>query len=166
MESPVEPLSDTELLRRLLAALSEGKAEIEFSPSLQSHLDFAGNSETDKSQFIFAALVPIALAYWTGKWWLVTGAVVLAGIVYFAFWRKLVRARIRRRFIDRAMRDLALWRRSWGLRGIVLKAAAEECRSPECDWRAFAARLIEKPAAAPDGKGDGRTPAMGADGRS
>jgi hypothetical protein len=135
------PASEAELLRAIVAAFGEGRADIEFSPRLQSHLDFPGNSETDKSQFIFAALLPIALAYWLGNWWLVAGAVALVGVAYLAFWRKLVRRRIRRRFIARAMGDLTLWRRSWSLPGIQLKAGSEVCRSPEGDWRAFAARL-------------------------
>ena len=165
-EREAAPESDGDLLRAIVAALGAGRAQIEFSPRLQSHLDFPGNSETDKSQFICAALVPIALAYWLANWWLVAGAVALVGAVYFAFWRKLIRARIRRRFIDRAMADPKLWRKSWSLPGVVLKAGTEDCRSPDDDWRAFAARLMERLAAPPDDKADGRAPEFGAGRRS
>ena len=165
VERQIEPPTDAELLRRIVAALGAGQAKIEFSPRLQSHLDFPGNSETDKAQFIFAALVPLGLAYWQGNWWLVALAVGFIALVYLAFWRRVVRARVRRRFIARAMSDLPLWRRSWRLPGIVLTSQAASCRSPEGDWRAFAARLPPCPPASPEREAN-QAPAFGADRRS
>jgi hypothetical protein len=136
-------MTDAELLRQIVAALEEGRAEIAFSRGLESHMDFPGNSETDKGQFIIAGLVLIGLAYWFGNWWLVALAAALVTAGYLGFWRRVVRARMRRRFIAKAMGDLKLWRKSWGFAGIALSAAGEECRSPQGDWRAFARRLKE-----------------------
>jgi hypothetical protein len=165
VERRIEPPTDAELLRRIVAALGEGQVEIEFSPRLQSHLDFPGNSETDKAQFIFAALVPLGLAYWQGSWWLVALAAGFIALAYLAFWRKVVRARVRRRFIARAMNDLPLWRRSWRLSGIVLTSDATSCRSPEGDWRTFAARLPPCSTAPPEREVN-QARSVGADPRS
>ena len=45
-------------------------------------MDFPGNSETDKTQFIIAGLLLIGLAYWFGKWWLMAAALALVVAVY------------------------------------------------------------------------------------
>jgi hypothetical protein len=134
-------MTDAELLRLIVTALTEGRAEIAFSGGLESHMDFPGNSETDKGQFIIPGLFLIGLAYWFGNWWLVGASVVLLAAGYFGFWRGIVRARMRRRFIAKAMADLKTWRRSWSFAGIMLKRPGEECRSPQGDWRAFAQGL-------------------------
>jgi hypothetical protein len=63
---------------------------------------------------------------------------------YLAYWRGLVRRRMRRRFVAKAMADPIVWRKSWSFPGIALFAAGEECRSPAGDWRAFATRLKER----------------------
>ena len=137
-------MTDAEMLRQIVAALAEGRADIAFSGRLESHMDFPGNSETDKTQFIIAGLLLIGLAYWFGKWWLMAAALALVVAVYLAFWRGLVRRRIRRRFIAKAMADPVVWRKSWSFPGIALSAAGEECQSPAGDWRAFATRLKEQ----------------------
>ncbi len=136
-------MSDAELLRRIVQALAVGRAEIAFSGGLQSHMDFPGNSETDKVPFILGSVALVALAYWRGDWWLVGAALALVAAGYWLFWRRLVQRRMRRRFIAQAMGDPRLWRKSWGFAGIALRARGEECRSPGGDWRAFAARLDE-----------------------
>jgi hypothetical protein len=134
-------MSDADLLARIAAALHEGRVEIAFAPGLESHMDFPGNSETDKGQFILVALVLLALAWHFAGWQLVAGVLVVILAAYFAFWRKVVRARMRRRFIANAMSNLKLWRKSWGFAGIALSAVGRDCRSPKGDWRAFAAEL-------------------------
>ncbi len=139
-------MTDAEMLRQIVAALAEGRADIAFSGRLESHMDFPGNSETDKTQFIIAGLLLIGLAYWFGNWWLVAAALALVVAVYLAFWRGIVRRRIRRRFIAKAMADPIVWRKSWSFPGIALSAAGEECKSPAGDWRAFATRLKEQSA--------------------
>ena len=136
-------MTDTESLAQIRAALQEGRAEIAFAPGLGTHLDFPGNSETDKGQFIIPGLVLIGLAYWFGNWWLVAASFVLVVAGYFGYWRGVVRARMRRRFVAKAMGDLKLWRKSWSFAGITLSARGEDCRSPQGDWRAFAQGLKE-----------------------
>jgi hypothetical protein len=134
-------MSDADLLARIAAALDDGRAEIAFAPGLDSHIDFPGNSETDKGQFILVALILAGLAWHFAGWQAVAGVVVVILAAYFAFWRKVVQARMRRRFIAKAMTNLKLWRKSWGFAGIALSAMGHDCRSPKGDWRAFAAAL-------------------------
>jgi len=135
-------MTDTESLAQIRAALQEGRAEIAFAPGLGTHLDFPGNSETDKGQFVLVGLVLIGLAYWRGSWPLVGGVVVLLLVAYWLFWRKVVLKRMRQRFISRAMADMKLWRKSWTFAGVKLSAAGQECLSPKGDWRAFATTLL------------------------
>jgi hypothetical protein len=134
-------MTDAELLRQISDALAEGRADIAFDAGLESHMDFPGNSETDKSQFILVGFGLVALAYWRGNWWLVGAAIALVAAGYWFFWRPVVRRRMRRRFIAKAMGDLKIWRKSWGFPGIRLRAGLAECSSPKGDWRAFATAL-------------------------
>jgi hypothetical protein len=140
--------SDTELLARLAAALRGGRAEIAFASSLDSHMDFPGNSETDKGQFIVVALILLGLAWHFGTWPILGGVFALVVAAYVFFWRKVMHARMQKRFVATVMDNLKLWRKSWGFNGISLTAGGQSCQSPKGDWRAFAAAL-EAPAAAP-----------------
>jgi len=134
-------MSDAESLARIRTALREGRAEIAFAPGLGTHLDFPGNSETDKGQFILLGFVLVGLAYWKGGSAIVAGVVVLLVAVYWFLWRKVVLKRMRTRFINKAMADLKLWRKSWSFDGVKLSAQGQECLSPKGDWRAFATTL-------------------------
>jgi hypothetical protein len=136
-------MTDTELLSRLNAALHDGRAEIAFAAGLDSHMDFPGNSETDKGQFIVVALILLGLAWHFGTWPILAGTALFIVAVYVAFWRKIVRSRMRKRFLAKVMDDLKLWRKSWGFSGIALIAGGQSCQSPKGDWRSFAAALEE-----------------------
>lgn len=134
-------MTDAELLSQIVAALNQGRVDIAFSSGLESHMDFPGNSETDKGQFILPALVLVAIAWWFGGWPGLGAAILLLGGLYYVWWRKVVRTRMRQRFVTKAMTDLKLWRKSWGFAGISLSAGTTRCQSPKGDWRAFAAGL-------------------------
>ena len=142
-------MTDTESLACIAAALREGRAQIVFGRELESHMDFPGNSETDKGQFLLVAIAVLVLAYWRGSWPVIAGAVALVVGSYWFFWRRIIRQRIRRRFVSKVMGDLRLWRKSWGFTGIALSTRQLDCRSPKGDWRAFAAALSPESAAAP-----------------
>ena len=71
-------------------------------------------------------------------------AVVLLLAIYWLFWRNVIRRRMRQRFINKAMVDMKLWRKSWTFTGVKLRAGANECLSPKGDWRAFAMALAPK----------------------
>jgi hypothetical protein len=134
-------MTDAESLAEIRSALETGQAEIAFAPGLDSHLDFPGNSETDKGQFILVGFLLIGLAYWRGSWPIVGAVVALLLAAYWLFWRKVVRRRMRRRFIGKVMADMKLWRKSWTFTGVKLSAAGGECLSPKGDWRGFAVAL-------------------------
>jgi hypothetical protein len=139
-------MTDAESLAEIRTALLDGRADIAFASGIDTHLDFPGNSESDKYQFILLGFVLIGLAYWKGTWTAVGGAVVLLLAIYWLFWRNVIRRRMRQRFINKAMVDMKLWRKSWTFTGVRLSASGRECLSPKGDWRAFAAGLA--PAAA------------------
>jgi hypothetical protein len=134
-------MTDAESLAEIRTALLDGRADIAFASGIDTHLDFPGNSESDKYQFILLGFVLIGLAYWKGTWTAVGGAVVLLLAIYWLFWRNVIRRRMRQRFIDKAMVDMKLWRKSWTFTGVKLRAGAHECLSPKGDWRAFATAL-------------------------
>jgi hypothetical protein len=139
-------MTDNESLAVLQKALQDGRATVAFSPGITNHLDFPGNSETDKGQFILVGLALMVLAYWKGSWPVVGGVFLLLVAVYWLFWHKIVLQRMRRRFIGKVMGDLKLWRKSWTFKGVTLTGQGQECQSPKGDWRAFAANLAGVPA--------------------
>jgi hypothetical protein len=154
-------MTDTESLAEIRAALLDGRADVAFGSGINNHLDFPGNSETDKGQFILVGFALLGIAYWKGSWPVVGGVVVLLLAVYWLFWRKVVLRRMRQRFINKVMADMKLWRKSWTFTGIKLVAGAQECLSPKGDWRAFAATLSPSPglsAAPSDGASAGSRP--------
>ncbi len=138
-------MTDSESLAEIRAALQDGRADIAFAGGLDNHLDFPGNSETDKGQFILVGFILIGLAYWRGSWPVVAAVAALLAATYWFYWRKVVRRRMRRRFIAKAMADMNLWRKSWTFTGVALRAPGRECLSPKGDWRAFAAALGSSP---------------------
>ena len=139
-------MTDNESLAVLQKALQDGRADVAFSSGITNHLDFPGNSETDKGQFILVGLALMVLAYWKGSWLIVGGVFLLLVAVYWLFWRKIVIQRMRRRFIAKVMGDLKLWRKSWTFNGVKLMTQGQECLSPKGDWRALAAGLAGVPA--------------------
>jgi hypothetical protein len=134
-------MTDIEFLAELRAALLDGRADVAFGAGIGNHLDFPGNSETDKYQFVFLGFILVGLAYWKGSWMLVGGAVVLMLALYWLFWRNVIRRRMRQRFINKVMIDIKLWRKSWTFTGVKLTAGGQECLSPKGDWRGFATTL-------------------------
>jgi hypothetical protein len=138
-------MTDNESLAQLQKALQDGRADVAFTGGITNHLDFPGNSESDKGQFILAGLALMLLAYWKGTWLIVGGVFVLLVAIYWLFWRRIVLRRMRARFIGKVMGDLKLWRKSWTFNGVKLTAAGQECLSPKGDWRAFAAGLGAAP---------------------
>lgn len=139
-------MTDKESLAVLQKALQDGRADVAFSSGITNHLDFPGNSETDKGQFILVGVALMVLAYWKGSWLIVGGVFLLEVAVYWLFWRKIVLQRMRRRFIGKVMGDLTSWRKSWTFNGVKLMGQGQECLSPKGDWRAFAANLAGVPA--------------------
>lgn len=131
-------MTDNESLAVLQKALQEGRADVAFTGGITNHLDFPGNSETDKGQFMVVGAVLMLLGYWKGTWLIVGCVFVFLVAVYWLFWRKIVLRRMRARFIGKVMGDLKLWRKSWTFNGVKLTAAGQECLSPKGDWRAFA----------------------------
>jgi len=134
-------MTDNETLAALQKAMQDGRADVSFSSGLTNHLDFPGNSETDKGQFILVGLILVVLAIWKGTLVIVGAVVVVLAALYWLIWRRIVMRRIRKRFIVKVMGDLKLWRKSWTFNGIKLLAPGQECVSPKGDWRAFAAAV-------------------------
>src|SRR5580692_4354286 len=99
-------MTDNESLATLQKALQDGRADVAFSSGITNHLDFPGNSETDKGQFILVGLALMILAYWKGSWLIVGAVFVLLVAVYWLFWRGIVLRRMRNRFIGKVMGDL------------------------------------------------------------
>jgi len=125
----------------LQKALQEGRADVSFASGLANHLDFPGNSETDKGQFVLVGVILLVIAYWKGNLLIVGILAVVLIAIYVLVWRRIVRQRIRKRFIAKVMGDLKLWRKSWTFNGVKLIAHGQECLSPKGDWRGFTAGL-------------------------
>jgi hypothetical protein len=134
-------MTDNESLAVLQKALQDGRADVSIASGLTSHLDFPGNSETDKGQFALIGLILLVIAYWKGNLTIVGIAAVALIAIYWLVWRRVVRQRTRKRFIVKVMSDLKLWRKSWTFNGVKLTAQGRECLSPKGDWRSFAANL-------------------------
>ncbi len=151
-------MTDNDSLAALQKAMQDGRADVSFSSGLTNHLDFPGNSETDKGQFIIVGLILVVLAIWKGTLAIVAAVVVALAALYWLVWRRIVMRRIRKRFIAKVMGDLKLWRKSWTFTGVKLIAPGQECLSPKGDWRAFAAGLSQSSAASSDAASGGSRP--------
>ena len=127
------------VLRRLRA---EGKVALRLDFKKLAHLDSPVGSEADGNIWAYGGLA-LAIAAWWFRGWQVAAGVAVAGVlIYFTFGRWYMHRRIRRRVEDKALADLALWRKLWKFGGVALVPhAGEECAAPQGNWMALVRNL-------------------------
>ena len=126
-------------LRRLHAA---GKVSLRLDYKKLTHLDSPVGSEADGNIWAYGGLA-IAIAAWWFRGWPAAAGVAVAGVlIYFTFGRWYMHRRIRRRVEDKALADLAAWRKLWKFGGVVLVSdTGEKCAAPHGNWMALVRNL-------------------------
>lgn len=126
-------------LRRLHAA---GKVSLRLDYKELTHLDSPVGSEADGNIWAYGGLALTAATWWF-RGWPPAASVAVAGIlIYFTFGRWYMHRRIRRRVEDKALADLALWRKLWKFGGVALVSdTGEKCAAPHGNWMALVRNL-------------------------
>ncbi|MDE2228263.1 MAG: hypothetical protein KGL11_04385 [Alphaproteobacteria bacterium] len=121
-------------LRRLCA---DGTLSLRIDYSKLSHLDSPVGSEADGNIWAYGGLALTITAWWFHRWQAAAGIAVASVIAYFTLGRLYMRRRIRRRVEDKALGDIALWRRLRKFGGVALvPSVGEECAAPQgTGWR-------------------------------
>jgi hypothetical protein len=95
--------------------------------------------EADTNRWIYGIMASTLAAGFLLAWW--AGLAVLAtGVaLYWGIGRNWVRRRMARRFQDRILEDIALFKKLWRSTGVTLALTSRPvlCHSPSGDWRRF-----------------------------
>lgn len=141
-------MEDSELLHLLKAAIERGDIEVDLDTRSQHHLDSPLYREGDSSLFVYASIgAVLASLYFFG--WAVAGIVLLVVVAFMTLVvRRIVAARMRRRFRSEILEKPEDFRKAWHLKGIGLchKPSGVRCVSPGDGWRGFVLERCAVPA--------------------
>jgi hypothetical protein len=129
-----------ELFQRLQALHAAGRVAIELDAKRLMTLDSPVNVEADGNQWVYGVIaLSLVLGYAFG--WKIGLATAAGGVVlYLTLGKATVHRRIRRRVHEKALADLAQWRKLWNYGGVTLTAsgdAAQRCAAPKDNWLEF-----------------------------
>lgn len=143
-------MDDSEILGFLKAAIERGDVDVELDTRRQHHIDSPLYREGDSSLWLYASIGSVlASLYFFG--WKIAGVVLVAAAGFMTIVvRRIVAARMRRRFLSETLEKPEDFRKAWRLKGILLrhKASGERCESPANGWRSFVLERCAPPAAA------------------
>ena len=122
-------------LRRLRA---DGKLTLRLDYKKLSHLDSPVGSEADGNIWAYGGLALTVAAWWFRGWKIAVAIAVVGVFAYFTIGKLYMHRRIRRRVEDKALAELALWRRLWKFGGVALvPSVGDECAAPQGNWMAL-----------------------------
>jgi hypothetical protein len=129
--------TDRELLDRLRRLRAAGRLALELDHRRLSHIDSPVAVEAESTRWIYGGLALVA-----ATWWFLGGAAGAAAAIlglaaYLTLGKADVRRRTARRVEERALGDVALWRRLWRFGGVALTAEGRRCAAPEGNWMQF-----------------------------
>jgi hypothetical protein len=126
-------------LRRLHA---DGKLELRLDYKKLSHIDSPVGSEADGNIWAYGGLALAIAAWWFRGWQVAVGVAIVGVLAYFTLGRIYMHRRIRRRVEDKALLELAQWRRLWKFGGVALvPSAGDACAAPQGNWMALVRSL-------------------------
>ena len=126
-------------LRRLHA---DGKLALRLDYKKLSHMDSPVGSEADGNIWAYGGLALTVGAWWFRGWQVATAVAIAGVLAYFTVGRMYMHRRIRRRVEDKALAELALWRKLWTFGGVALvPSAGDECAAPQGNWMALVRSL-------------------------
>ena len=141
-------MEDSELLNLLKAAVERGDVEVELDTRSQHHVDSPLYREGDSSLFLYGSIgAVLASIYFFG--WAVAGIVLLVAVAFMTLVvRRIVAARMRRRFRSEILEKPEDFRKAWRLKGIGFrhKVSGARCESPGDGWRGFVLERCAAPA--------------------
>ncbi len=137
--SIVAAVTENDLLRALAAAVAEGRVTAALDCRRLLHTDSPIAVQADHNRWLYGiALAAGGAALALG--WRIGLAALAAGVgLYFAVGRPWIHRRMRARFSEKTLTDIADFKRLWQLKGVTLTLAAGgvSCASPGGDWRRF-----------------------------
>jgi hypothetical protein len=137
-ETPPEAAELLAALRRLAV---ERKIDIEVDPRRLNHIDSPVASEADGNIWVYAAVGLAALLLWWKGPVPAVAVLCVGALLYLTLGRAYIHRRIERRVREKALNDLAVWRKLWRFPGLRLTAAGDlgiaDCHSPDGNWMAF-----------------------------
>jgi hypothetical protein len=131
-------MEDKDYLAALRQALDDGRLQIEMDVAKLDHVDSPVFVQAEKSWWVYAALFGGIALGWFVEWHAGVIFAVAVFALYFIVGRRIILTRMRQRLRKVIMEDLALWRKQWRLKGLVLVAGGARCESQDGSWIRFA----------------------------
>ncbi|MBU6508401.1 MAG: hypothetical protein KGQ82_12980 [Alphaproteobacteria bacterium] len=146
MNAPDGAAASEETAEKLFSALhrlcTDGKLLLRLDYKKLTHLDSPVGSEADGNIWAYGGLALVVAAWWFGGWQVAVGVAIAGVLIYFTLGRWYMHRRIRRRVEDKALADLALWRKLWKFGGVTLVSdTGEKCAAPHGNWMALVRNL-------------------------
>jgi hypothetical protein len=127
-------------LRRLHAA---GELALELDHRRLSHIDSPVAIEAESNRLVYAGLVLSGAAWWFFGAALGVAAASVCLLCYLTLGKADIRRRTARRVEQRALTDVAVWRKLWRFGGVALveRHDRRRCAAPEDNWMQFIREL-------------------------
>lgn len=131
------PRTERDLLRTLARAVRDGRVTVTLDLKRLLHTDSPIAVQAEHTRWLYGVTAAAVVAGLAWGWRPGLAALVAGVIVYFAVGRPWMHRRMRGRFLDSVLNDLAAFKKLWRLRGVTLKVGDTVCESPGGDWRRF-----------------------------
>lgn len=130
-------MDEKDLFRALRAAIDDGRVRVDLDLKRLQHTDSPIALQADVNRWLYGVIAAALAVGFTWDWMRGLVALALGVVFYFGLGRRWVRGRMRARFHDRVLADIAQFKKIWRLRGVTLIFGDAQCASPDCDWRRF-----------------------------
>jgi hypothetical protein len=137
--------TDEQLLSKLRAFRQAGRLALELDHRRLAHIDSPVAVEAESTRFVYGGLALSAAAWWFLGTEAGLAVAALSLAAYLTLGKADVRRRTARRVEERALGDIALWRRLWRFGGVVLAAGDRRCAAPDGNWMQFVRELGDGP---------------------
>jgi hypothetical protein len=141
----VEPATDEALLTALRHLREAGRLTLELDQRRLAHIDSPVSVEAESNRWVYAGLALAAASGWFAGFWAGLGVALLVLAAYLTLGKADIRRRTARRIEERALLDVALWRRLWRFGGVTLVAGDRRCTAPGGNWMQFVRELRDRP---------------------
>lgn len=131
------PATERDLLRALARAVADGRVAVALDCRRLLHTDSPIAVQAEHNRWLYGVVAASAGAALIWGWRAGLAVLGLTVAVYFAVGRPWIHRRMRARFFDKVLSDLAAFKRLWHLNGVTLTAGEASCVSPGGDWRRF-----------------------------
>jgi len=139
--------TDTEYLAKLRELVAAGTVRIKFDVKKLRGMDSPVVVIAETERWAMGMVALCGAIWWFLGIWPAAAAFTLCVVAYAAWGRRGIGRNIERRIHEKALMDIAVWRRLWQYGGIVLESVngqAVSCPAPGGSWIQFTETFMRR----------------------